>query len=184
MARREPGDPPAAPWRGPHWSRIVPPPCVFRSEPDSAETALGDGELHPQRQGIGEFVDATAKPGRTYAYRLKIQRGATADWLGPVEVRLPAAVTALSWRAAAPNPFAAATQVTLAVPARAEGAVRVYDVQGKEVRTLRAGRFEAGETLLGWDGRDARGDNVSPGIYFLAAEVGGQSVRMKLARVQ
>ena len=97
---------------------------------------------------------------------------------------MPTAIRTLAWRGARPNPFAAATELKLAVPARAEGAVRVYDVQGHEVRTLRAGRFEPGELSLAWDGRDARGSAVSPGVYFLAARVGAASVRMKLARVR
>ena len=157
---------------------------VFRSEPDSAERALGDDDVRPTRAGESEFLDGTAQPGRTYSYRLRILRGASADWLGPVQTSLPAAVTALAWRRASPNPFAAGTEVVLAVPAAATGTVRIFDVQGKEVRTVRAGRFEPGETSLAWDGRDAHGSDVAPGIYFVSAEIGGRAARMKLARVQ
>jgi hypothetical protein len=156
---------------------------VFRSEPDSAERALGADELHPLRAGVGEFLDGSAQPGHTYSYRLRVLHGSVADWLGPVEATLPAAVTTLSWRRASPNPFTAGTELVLAVPAAATGAVRIYDVQGKQVRTVRAGKFEPGETTLAWDGRDANGNDVAPGIYFMAAEVGGHAVQVKLARL-
>jgi hypothetical protein len=157
---------------------------VFRSEPDSAERALGAEDLHPLRAGAGEFLDLTGQSGRTYTYRLRVLRGSVADWLGPVEAKLPAAVTALAWRRASPNPFAGGTKLVLAVPVAATGAVRIYDVQGKEVRTVRAGKFEPGETTLAWDGRDAHGNDVAPGVYFMTAEVGAAAARMKLARVR
>src|SRR5262249_51418213 len=109
--------------------------------------------------------------------------GTPTAWLGPVAVTMPARITSLAWRAAWPNPFARRTSVKLAVPRRAEGAVRVYDVQGKEVRTLAAGKFDAGEQTIEWDGRDRAGAMAAPGLYFVAAEVGGEHARLRVARV-
>jgi flagellar hook assembly protein FlgD len=62
--------------------------------------------------------------------------------------------------------------------------VRVYDLQGKVVRTLREGQFEPGELRLEWDGRDASGAEARPGLYFVAAQLGGESVRTKITRVR
>ena len=157
---------------------------VHRQGPDGQELPLGTDEIEARAAGAYEYVDRTAEPGTSYTYRLRIARGTAADWLGPVEASMPTAIRTLAWRGARPNPFAGATELKLAVPARAEGAVRVYDVQGHEVRTLHAGRFEPGEVSLAWDGRDTRGNAVAPGVYFLAARVGAASVRMKLARVR
>ena len=157
---------------------------VHRQGPEGDETPLGADDLEARSAGAYEYVDRTAAPGTSYRYRLRIARGVGADWLGPVEATVPVSIRALAWRGAWPNPFAGATELHLAVPQAAEGAVRVYDVQGHEVRTLHAGRFEPGELSLAWDGRDARGSAVSPGVYFLAARVGAASVRMKLARVR
>ncbi len=157
---------------------------VHRQGAEGAETALGADDIAVRAAGAYEYVDRTAEPGASYTYRLRIARGVGADWLGPVEASMPAAIRALAWRRAWPNPFAGATALHLAVPQAAEGEVRVYDVQGHEVRTLRAGRFEPGELSLVWDGRDTRGAAVAPGVYFLAARVGAASVRMKLARVR
>ena len=156
---------------------------VFRSEAGDGELPLGEGDLQPTRAGVGEFVDRTARAGNAYAYRLRVLRGATADWLGPVTVAMSVRLAALAWRAAWPNPFAHRTTVKLAVPRAAEGTVRVYDVQGKEVRTLAAGRFEPGERDIEWDGRDASGGMAAPGLYFVAAQVGGAKARVRVARV-
>jgi flagellar hook capping protein FlgD len=156
---------------------------VFRAADDSPEAPLGEAELIPSREGVLDYLDTTAEPGRTYNYRLRVRAGAQVDWLGPVTVQLPARVTALKWRAAWPNPFARRTSVKLAVPHEAVGTVRVYDVQGKEVRTLSAGRFAAGEHVLEWDGRDASGGMAAPGLYFLTAHVGGERTQLRVARV-
>ncbi len=156
---------------------------LFRSEAGGAELALGTSDEPPTGDGRAESLDATAEPGHDYDYRLRVSTMAGVRWLGPVSVRVPARITALAWRAAWPNPFARTTRIKLAVPRAADGAVRVYDVQGKEVRTLAAGRFEPGERELAWDGLDKSGAPAAAGIYFVAASVGSENVRMRVARV-
>ena len=156
---------------------------VHRRTDGEAEVVLSDGEIVPTRPGRYEYLDTTAEPGRTYSYRLEVHSTSDVTWLGPVEATMPERITSLAWRAAWPNPFGRRTSIKLAVPRQSEGAVRVYDVQGKEVRTLAEGRFEPGERTLEWDGRDAAGNPSAAGIYFVSAQVGGESVRMRVARV-
>ncbi|MCE9626639.1 MAG: hypothetical protein K8R56_01835 [Candidatus Eisenbacteria bacterium] len=156
---------------------------VYRSEGSSNEIALSDGDLMPAGDGRTEWIDPNAQPGRTYDYRLRIVSSGGTHWLGPVRIEVPQRISALAWRAAWPNPFARRTSVKLAVPRAAQGSVRVYDVQGKEVATLAEGAFEPGERTIEWDGRDAAGGVAAPGLYFVAAQVGSESVRMRVARV-
>jgi hypothetical protein len=156
---------------------------VHRSEGDGEESPVGDEIATTSQPARLELLDTSAEPGRTYAYRLEIRSGTRVEWLGPVSLSLPARVTALACRVSGPNPFARGTTVTLAVPRATAGAVRVYDVQGKSVRTLAEGWFEPGERSLAWDGRDAAGTEAAPGIYFVSAEVGGEHARIRLARV-
>lgn len=156
---------------------------VHRMGADGIELPLGDAELIPLREGEFEYLDASGEPGQEYAYRLAVRSGSATRWLGPVSVQVPARITALAWRAAWPNPFARRTSVKLAVPRAADGAVRVYDIQGKSVRTLAEGRFEPGERTVVWDGRDASGGVAAPGLYFVSAEVGGATAMLRLARI-
>ena len=156
---------------------------VFRAAEDGIETPLGDADMLPTREGTLVYLDATVEPGRTYNYRLRARAGGQLTWPGPVEVTTPSRITSLVWRAAWPNPFARRTSIKLAVPRVSEGSVRVYDVQGKEVRTLAAGRFEPGERTIEWDGRDASGGVAAPGLYFVAAQVGGEHAQLRVARV-
>lgn len=156
---------------------------VYRADASGAEIALGDGDLTAGSEGPLEYVDKTAERGQTYAYRLRINLGGTTEWLGPVSVRVPPRPSALALRATSPNPFTQRLSLTLAVPAATRGAVRIYDVQGKSVRTLTDGPLEAGEHALEWDGRDASGQPAAPGMYFLAADAGGQSARLRVVRI-
>jgi plastocyanin len=61
-----------------------------------------------------------------------------------------------------PNPFSAGTTIRFAPTGSASGGVRVFDASGKLVRTLQA----AHATSVIWDGKDSRGQETGPGVYF------------------
>jgi hypothetical protein len=78
----------------------------------------------------------------------------------------PAAPTGLG--AIGPNPFATGTQVAFTLAARGRVDLTVYDLFGREVRSLARGQwFPAGRQSLGWDGRDGGGRAVAAGVYFV-----------------
>jgi spore coat protein A len=66
----------------------------------------------------------------------------------------------------APNPFSGATQITFALPRATELDLKVYNAQGREVKTLAGGSYPAGTHSVQWDGRDGHGDAVAAGLYF------------------
>jgi hypothetical protein len=93
-----------------------------------------------------------------------------------------AAVPAARLRLAArPNPFHPATLVTYELPARGRASLRVYDVQGRLVRTLTDAIEEAGAHAVVFDGRNDAGHEVSSGTYFLKLEAAGRELREKLS---
>jgi hypothetical protein len=67
---------------------------------------------------------------------------------------------------AAPNPFKGS--VNLSVPVSAPGAVSlaIYDNAGRLVRSLATGSGSSSLVNLSWDGKNALGNSVAPGIYF------------------
>jgi len=75
-----------------------------------------------------------------------------------------------------PNPARGAMRFTLELPDAAEVRVEVFDLDGRRVRMLSPGRLPAGSRSLAWDGTDAFGARVAPGIYFNRVQVGGQAV--------
>ena len=62
--------------------------------------------------------------------------------------------------------------------------VAVFDLQGRRVRTLLRGDYEAGFQTTSWDGLDKTGRPVSSGVYFLRAVTADQSTDIKLVVVR
>ena len=70
-----------------------------------------------------------------------------------------------------PNPLRASvfnpsTTISVVVPLASEIELKVYDLLGKEVKTLYHGTLAAGRYWFGWDGRNAAGSNVVSGVYL------------------
>jgi hypothetical protein len=65
-----------------------------------------------------------------------------------------------------PNPFNSSTALRFIMPAAAEITLDIYDIQGRKVRSLFAGRLASGEHQISWDGRDEGGYAVASGLYF------------------
>ena len=74
---------------------------------------------------------------------------------------------ALLLRAPYPNPATAATRVSFALPKRSHVDLSVCSLDGRQLRALLAGTSSAGVHLVDWDGRDASGQAVPAGIYYL-----------------
>jgi hypothetical protein len=72
-----------------------------------------------------------------------------------------------------PNPFNPLTKIQFALERDAQVSLRVFDVQGRAVRTLIDSYLASGPRLMSWDGRDDRGRPLPSGTYFLRLEGGG-----------
>jgi hypothetical protein len=73
-----------------------------------------------------------------------------------------------------PNPFRREVGLVLETAAPARLSVEIVDVAGRLVRTL-ARDVGAGEHVLTWDGRNAIGSPVSPGVYFMRHRADGRA---------
>jgi len=60
----------------------------------------------------------------------------------------------------------------------------VFDAAGRQVATLAARHVVAGEAEILWDGRDARGNEVPRGIYFLSFRTQTEASGLKLTLVR
>ncbi len=75
-----------------------------------------------------------------------------------------------------PNPFNPSTTLRYEIPA---GEVRkvsivIFDLRGREVKTLMEGRKEPGIYQVTWDGKDENGKQVGSGIYLARLRSGGE----------
>ena len=69
-----------------------------------------------------------------------------------------------------PNPFFASTTIPFVLPTGAAVRLRVFDVSGRPVATLREGFLPAGSHHAVWDGRDDQGRRVAAGLYLARLE--------------
>ncbi len=72
-----------------------------------------------------------------------------------------------------PNPTRGDCGLAFSLPAEADASLRLYDVGGRLVRTLREGRLEAGRHAARWDGKNDDGDRVAAGVYLARLSVAG-----------
>jgi hypothetical protein len=84
-----------------------------------------------------------------------------------------------------PNPFrGAGTRISFALPTAADAQLRVFDIQGRLVRTLVNGRVEAGRHSVDWNGRNSLNRPVSSGVYFYRLTAGAEEATRKMIVLQ
>jgi hypothetical protein len=84
-----------------------------------------------------------------------------------------------------PNPFRAATTIQFDLPARAEVKLRIYDVQGRLVRTVLDGEpMEPGTHTRQWLGEDEQGRRAASGVYFYQLEAGRERQVRRMVKLQ
>ncbi len=69
-----------------------------------------------------------------------------------------------------PNPFNASTTIGYSLPQEAAVTIEIYDILGRRIETLVAGKQPAGLHTVVWDAKD-----VSSGVYFYRIEAGEYS---------
>ena len=68
-------------------------------------------------------------------------------------------------RAPSPNPSTGPARIEYSLSRAGDAELSVYDVAGRHVATLASGEQVAGAHVAVWDGRDAGGRRVAPGVY-------------------
>jgi hypothetical protein len=86
----------------------------------------------------------------------------------------------LSLDEACPNPFNPTTTIRFFVPEAGTVNLRIYDVAGRLAQRLVSEPTPAGEHAVEWNGRDANGDAVSAGVYFVRLEWNGKTQMKKI----
>jgi hypothetical protein len=89
-------------------------------------------------------------------------------------VEMSAVPRVAALQGAVPNPFNPRTTIRFSLAGDVPHAsLRVYDVAGRLVQTLRQGAMVAGEHEVVWQGEDESGQAVASGVYFCRLEAGG-----------
>jgi len=84
-----------------------------------------------------------------------------------------------------PQPFNPEIRLRFVVPTDGPVTIRIYDVLGREIRTLVDEEdMSSGIYFYTWDGRDKHHLGVGTGVYFCRLTVGGQSAVRKLVMIR
>lgn len=65
-----------------------------------------------------------------------------------------------------PNPFNPSTKVKFEVPVDCKVMIKIYDILGREIRTLVSEEVQRGEYTIVWNGLNESGDQMSSGTYL------------------
>lgn len=79
-----------------------------------------------------------------------------------------------------PNPFNPSTTIHYDIPTESLVQLAVYDVRGRQIKTLVSEEKPAGSYAVLWDGSDDSGAQVSTGVYFARLQVGNYSCTIKM----
>jgi photosystem II stability/assembly factor-like uncharacterized protein len=129
----------------------------------------GDGTTTEQK--LYSYTDKGLEIGN-YTYRLKqIDYDGSVNYLNEINVSVnnPAEFSLLQNY---PNPFNPSTTINYSLPQNASVKLVVYDILGKEVRTLVNSREDAGRYQVQWNGLNNSGHAVSTGIYIYRINAG------------
>ena len=86
-----------------------------------------------------------------------------------------------------PNPFNPETTIRYSLPADQSSyrvIIKIYDVLGQLVVSLRDKQQRPGLYQLTWDGRNAAGQAVPSGVYFLTLDAGSFKATQKMLLVR
>ncbi len=83
-----------------------------------------------------------------------------------------------------PNPFSPRTSIEFTAEKGGPATLTIYDVNGRQVRTLIAGNVDAGLHVVQWNGRDDLGRTVRPGVYFYSLQLAGEKATRRMVLMQ
>jgi flagellar hook assembly protein FlgD len=83
-----------------------------------------------------------------------------------------------------PNPFETSTTISFHLAQAGPVTLAVYGVDGRKVRTLASGRWQAGVHPVSWDGRDGDGRATAAGVYFVRLTTAQGSFTKRIASLR
>ena len=134
----------------------------------------------------GEFIGAlnvlSTDPNNTVkSVRLQGRSTLITGVHEPLSALLPASYTL---HQNFPNPFNPATVIRYDLPEASEVVLKIYDVMGREVRTLINARQSVGFKSIVWDGMNEHGQRVSSGVYVYKLLAGNHTQTRKMLFLQ
>jgi len=177
-------------------------------DPAWYETPTGDGEILFQYETVNDndnqqmyctagIQNEDHSSGLTYRYFHQSPAG-SANFAAGLAVKFttgspefasiggrdPRVPLRLALGASEPNPWSSGTTIRFQLDRARLATLRIFDVDGRVVRTLNSGSMTAGDHALTWMGQDDSGRPVPSGIYYYRLDAGGQTATRQMIRIR
>lgn len=126
-----------------------------------------------------EYIDGTAETGRTYYYWVQVhETDGTSFMNGPVAATAGGGASLTFAAPPHPNPvskdavFEYAIGSDVAAGGMVATSLRLHDLNGRVVKTLRSGDLAPGRYRAHWNATGEDGRRVAPGMYYLRFRAG------------
>jgi hypothetical protein len=83
-----------------------------------------------------------------------------------------------------PNPFNPSTTIEFALPVAGPATLRIYDLQGRLVKTLVDQSLTPGRHSAVWDGSDIGGGTAASGVYLYELRANGERLTRRMLLVK
>lgn len=83
-----------------------------------------------------------------------------------------------------PNPFNPTTKIRFSIPSQQKVDLKIFDIAGREVKTLVNGALPEGDHSFEWRGQDNAGNGVGSGVYFYTLNTDGQKQTKKMVLIR
>ncbi|RMF60671.1 MAG: T9SS C-terminal target domain-containing protein, partial [Calditrichaeota bacterium] len=83
-----------------------------------------------------------------------------------------------------PNPFNPSTSIPFTIHTISEVSLKIYDLTGREIKTLLHRKLTPGNYVVKWGGIDETGRAVSSGVYFYRLKVNDKVLTRKMVLVK
>ncbi len=120
-------------------------------------------------------VSGTGTPGRRGVFQ--VLSGIGPPVLTERTGEIPSTLTLSAIR---PNPSSGPVEMNLATPKSAQVQVTVHNTLGQEIQVLTESVYTSGTHTLRWNGADATGVRVPPGVYLLCAASGSHRITARV----
>ncbi len=112
-------------------------------------------------RGSNTYTDYSPLDGNSY-YKIGIMNGNTVEWTGPVKVSMTGYSDLLFAETVRGN-----TLLKYSIQDNTNVSISIYDITGREVRTLLSKNMNRGAYSMTWDQKDNGGNSIMSGIYFI-----------------
>ena len=83
-----------------------------------------------------------------------------------------------------PNPFNDSVTIRFSLFNTQQVSLKVYNILGKEVSTIKSDSFKEGEHVINWQGTNSMGQPLTSGVYFLVLQAGSAKVSKKILLIR